>query len=182
MGEGCGVLVMESLEHAQKRGARIICEYMGGSTNCDAHHMTDPRPDGRGVAGCIKGALRNADLEPEAIHYINPHATSTLLGDVAEVKAMKQAFPNFKGCMSGTKSMIGHGLGAAAGLEAIATIKAITTGKVHPTLNQVNIIEEIGDWNTVPNVMQEHDIVAAMSNSFGFGGHNSSVVFAKFVE
>jgi 3-oxoacyl-[acyl-carrier-protein] synthase II len=84
--------------------------------------------------------------------------------------------------MSATKSMIGHCLGAAAGLEAIATIKAITTGKVHPTLNQHNLIEELGDWNTVPNVMQEHDITAAMSNSFGFGGHNSSVVFAKFEE
>eukprot|EP00193_Tetraselmis_chui_P007784 CAMPEP_0177767954 /NCGR_PEP_ID=MMETSP0491_2-20121128/9439_1 /TAXON_ID=63592 /ORGANISM="Tetraselmis chuii, Strain PLY429" /LENGTH=461 /DNA_ID=CAMNT_0019284681 /DNA_START=41 /DNA_END=1426 /DNA_ORIENTATION=- len=182
MGEGAGVLVMESLEHAQKRGANIICEYMGGATNCDAHHMTDPRADGKGVAGCIKMALRNSDLDPEAIQYINPHATSTLVGDVAEVKAMKQAFPNFKGCMSATKSMIGHCLGAAAGLEAIATIKAITTGKVHPTLNQHNLIEELGDWNTVPNVMQEHDITAAMSNSFGFGGHNSSVVFAKFEE
>eukprot|EP00873_Tetraselmis_striata_P023057 jgi/Tetstr1/443321/TSEL_031336.t1 len=182
MGEGAGVLVMESLEHAQKRGANIICEYMGGATNCDAHHMTDPRADGKGVAGCIKMALKNADLDPEAIDYINPHATSTLVGDVAEVKAMKQAFPNFKGRMSATKSMIGHCLGAAAGLEAIATIKAITTGKIHPTLNQHNLIEELGDWDTVPNVMQEFEVTAAMSNSFGFGGHNSSVVFAKFEE
>jgi len=182
MGEGAGVLVMESLEHAQKRGANIICEFMGGATNCDAHHMTDPRADGLGVATCISQALKDSDIDPEAITYINPHATSTLVGDVAEVKAMKKALPNFKGCMSATKSLIGHCLGAAAGLEAIATIKAVTTGHVHPTLNQHDLIEEVDGWNTVPNVMQEHDITAAINNSFGFGGHNSSVVFAKFVE
>mmetsp|Transcript_42725 Transcript_42725/g.101433 ORF Transcript_42725/g.101433 Transcript_42725/m.101433 type:complete len:463 (+) Transcript_42725:123-1511(+) len=182
MGEGAGVLVMESLEHAQKRGANIICEYLGGATNCDAYHMTDPRADGAGVANCIGGALRNADIDHEAITYINPHATSTLVGDVAEVKAMKKALPNFKGCMSATKSMIGHCLGAAAGLEAVATIKAITTGKIHPTLNQHNLIDEVADWNTVPNKMIEQEVTAAMSNSFGFGGHNSSVIFGKFEE
>ena len=226
MGEGAGVLVMESLEHAQKRGATIIAEYLGGAVTCDAYHMTDPRADGLGVSTCIELALKNAQIErdqvgrggegegvggwgwidcrhvsyvfnqtpscsppslsppsPFQVNYINAHATSTLVGDIAEVKAVKKVFPSMKGiAMNGTKSMIGHGLGAAGGLEAIAVIKAITTGWVHPTINQVDQIDEVADVNTVPNVKQEHAVTAGISNSFGFGGHNSVVVFAPFKE
>lgn len=183
IGEGAGVVVMESLEHAQKRGANIICEFLGGSTNCDAHHMTDPRPDGLGVSTCLGKAIEDAGIERDQVNYINAHATSTLVGDIAEVKAIKSVFTDMKHVkMNATKSMIGHCLGAAAGIEAIATIKAIETGMVHPTLNQHNLIDEVSDIDTVPNVKAAHEVTAAVSNSFGFGGHNSAVVFAPFKE
>ncbi|KAK9813172.1 hypothetical protein WJX72_010081 [[Myrmecia] bisecta] len=181
MGEGAGVLVMESLEHAQARGANILAEYLGGAITCDAHHMTDPRADGLGVSTCIRLALKDAQIEKEQVNYINAHATSTLVGDVAEVKAVKKVFTDTKGiAMNGTKSMIGHGLGAAGGLEAIACIQALRTGWVHPTLNQENLVDEVSDINTVPNEKQQLDVTAAISNSFGFGGHNSVVVFAPY--
>ena len=159
MGEGAGVLVFESLAHAQARGATPIAEYLGGAITCDAYHMTDPRADGLGVSSCITLALKDAGVERDAVNYINAHATSTLVGDIAEVKAVKKVFANTKGiAMNGTKSMIGHGLGAAGGLEAIAVIKAITTGWVHPTINQEDQIDEVADINTVPNVKQEHKV------------------------
>ncbi|GFS32221.1 3-ketoacyl-acyl carrier protein synthase I [Actinidia rufa] len=123
LSEGSGVLVLESLEHATKRGARIIAEYLGGAITCDAHHLTDPRADGSGVAACIDKGLQNAGVSPEEVNYVNAHATSTRVGDLAEVNAIK-------------KSMIGHAIGAAGALEAIATVKAITTGWLHPTINQ----------------------------------------------
>ncbi|KAJ3695770.1 hypothetical protein LUZ60_001147 [Juncus effusus] len=180
MGEGAGVLVMESLEHAMKRGAPILAEYLGGAVNCDAYHMTDPRADGLGVSSCIKQSLEDSGVSPEEVNYINAHATSTLAGDLAEVNAVKQVFKNPSEIrMNGTKSMIGHCLGAAGGLEAIATIKAINTGWLHPTINQFDP-EPAVEFNTVPNVKQEHEINVAISNSFGFGGHNSVVVFAPF--
>ncbi|GMH38244.1 hypothetical protein BSKO_06128 [Bryopsis sp. KO-2023] len=183
MGEGAGVLVLESLEHAQKRGAPIICEYLGGGTNCDAHHMTDPRADGLGVSSCVKLALADAGIDRDQVNYVNAHATSTLVGDIAEVKALKNVFTDTSHMkMNGTKSMIGHCLGAAAGVEAIATIKGITTGWLHPTLNQHNLVDEVSDIDTVPNVKAQHDVTAALSNSFGFGGHNSAVIFAPFKE
>ncbi|EFJ42114.1 hypothetical protein VOLCADRAFT_83790 [Volvox carteri f. nagariensis] len=189
MGEGAGVLVMESLEHATKRGAKIYAEYLGGAVTCDAHHMTDPRSDGLGVSTCIELALKDARIEREQVNYINAHATRhvatrrTLVGDIAEVKAIKKVFHDTKHLkMNGTKSMIGHCLGAAAGVEAIATLKAIETGWVHPTLNQHNLIEEVVGIDTVPNEKKQHNITAAISNSFGFGGHNSVVVFAPFRE
>ncbi|KAH7513715.1 hypothetical protein FEM48_Zijuj11G0010400 [Ziziphus jujuba var. spinosa] len=167
MGEGAGVLkIMESLESARKRGAYIIAEYLGGAVTCDAHHMTDPRSDGLGVSSCIIKSLENAGVSPEEVNYVNAHATSTLAGDLAEVNAIK-------------KSMIGHGLGAAGGLEAIATIKAITTGWVHPTINQDNLEPDV-TIDTVPNVKKKHEVNVGISNSFGFGGHNSVVVFAPF--
>ena len=138
MGEGAGLLVMESLEHAQKRGATILAEYMGGAVTCDAHHLTDPRADGLGVSTCIELAVKDAKIEIGELNYINAHATSTLVGDVAEVNAIKKAFKDGTSHvkMNGTKSMIGHGLGAAGGLEAVAVVKAIQTGWLHPTLNQ----------------------------------------------
>ncbi|GIL78525.1 hypothetical protein Vretimale_6120 [Volvox reticuliferus] len=183
MGEGAGVLVMESLEHATKRGAKIYAEYLGGAVTCDAHHMTDPRSDGLGVSTCIELALKDARIAREQVNYINAHATSTLVGDIAEVKAVKKVFTDTAHLkMNGTKSMIGHCLGAAAGVEAIATLKAIETGWVHPTLNQHNLIEEVAGIDTVPNEKKQHHITAAISNSFGFGGHNSVVVFAPFRE
>ncbi|KAA3470266.1 3-oxoacyl-[acyl-carrier-protein] synthase I, chloroplastic-like protein [Gossypium australe] len=175
MGEGCGVLIMESLDHAMQRGANIIAEYLGGAVTCDAHHMTDPRSDGLGVSSCISKSLEDA-----GVNYVNAHATSTLAGDLAEVNAIKMVFKNTSEIkMNGTKSMIGHGLGAAGGLEAIATVKAITTGWLHPTINQDNLEPEV-TIDTVPNVKKQHEVNVAISNSFGFGGHNSVVVFAPF--
>jgi len=181
MGEGAGVLVMESLEHAEKRGAKIICEYLGGAVTCDAHHMTDPRADGLGVSTCIELALKDSQIEREQVNYINCHATSTLVGDVAEVKAVRKAFPDMRHVkMNATKSMIGHCLGAAAGIEAIAVIKAIERGWLHPTLNLENPIKEVAGIDTCAGVKKQLDVTAAISNSFGFGGHNSVVCFAPF--
>lgn len=180
MGEGSGVLIMESLESAMKRGANIIAEYLGGAVTCDAHHMTDPRSDGLGVSTCITKSLQNAGVSPEEVNYVNAHATSTLAGDMAEFNAIKKVFKNISELkMNATKSMIGHGLGAAGGLEAIASIKAITTGWVHPTINQDNLESDV-TIDTVPNVKKKHEVNVAISNSFGFGGHNSVVVFAPF--
>ncbi|KAL5226214.1 hypothetical protein ABZP36_012853 [Zizania latifolia] len=180
MGEGAGVLVMESLEHAMKRDAPIFAEYLGGAVNCDAYHMTDPRSDGLGVSSCIRQSLEDAGVAPEEVNYINAHATSTLAGDLAEVNAIKQVFKDPSGIkINATKSMIGHCLGAAGGLEAIATVKAMTTGWVHPSINQFNP-EPAVEFDTVPNVKKQHEVNVGISNSFGFGGHNSVVVFAPF--
>jgi 3-oxoacyl-[acyl-carrier-protein] synthase II len=181
MGEGAAVLVMESLEHAQKRGAKILGEYLGGAVTCDAYHMTDPRADGLGVSTCIELALKDARIERDQVNYINAHATSTLVGDVAEVRAIKNVFSDLSHVkMNGTKSMIGHCLGAAGGMEAVATLKAIETGWVHPTLNQENLVDEVADIDTVAGGKKEHKIEAGISNSFGFGGHNSVVVFGGY--
>lgn len=179
MGEGAGVLILESLDHALARGAPIYAEYLGGGVSCDAHHMTEPSPDGEGVALCIRHALEDAEVSADDINYINAHATSTPAGDMAEVNAIKKVIKNpALVVMNGTKSMIGHALGAAGGLEAIATVKAITTGMVHPTINLEN--PEPGlDFN-VPIKAMKHDIKIALSNSFGFGGHNASLVFAPY--
>ncbi|EMS48559.1 3-oxoacyl-[acyl-carrier-protein] synthase I, chloroplastic [Triticum urartu] len=150
MGEGAGILVMESLEHAMRRDAPILAEYLGGAVNSDAYHMTNPRPDGCGVSVCIRQSLENAGVTPEEVNYINAHATSTPAGDLAEVNALKQVFKDPSRIkLNATKSMIGHSLGAAGGLEAIATIKAITTGWVHPTINQFNPEPEVDQFNTV---------------------------------
>ncbi|KAI8469757.1 MAG: thiolase-like protein [Monoraphidium minutum] len=181
MGEGAGVFVFESLEHAQARGAKIYAEYLGGAVTCDAHHMTDPRADGLGVSTCIELAIKDARIERDQVNYINAHATSTLVGDVAEVKAIKKVFTDTSHIkMNATKSLIGHCLGAAAGIEAVAVVKAIETGWLHPSLNQHNLIDEVQGIDTVPNEKKAHKVTAACSNSFGFGGHNSAVIFAPF--
>eukprot|EP00669_Euglena_mutabilis_P007336 TRINITY_DN2655_c0_g1_i1.p1 TRINITY_DN2655_c0_g1~~TRINITY_DN2655_c0_g1_i1.p1 ORF type:complete len:479 (-),score=152.15 TRINITY_DN2655_c0_g1_i1:180-1463(-) len=181
MGEGAGVLVFEALEHALARGAPILAEYLGGAMTTDAYHMTMPREDGLGVASCIAMAIDDAGIDREQVNYINAHATSTDLGDVAEVKAIRKVFTSTEGIkMNATKSIIGHCLGAAGGMEAVATIKAITTGFVHPTLNLKDPIDEVSGIDCVPNTKQQHDITAAISNSFGFGGHNSVCVFAPY--
>ncbi|KAJ4964733.1 hypothetical protein NE237_016582 [Protea cynaroides] len=180
MGEGAGVLVMESLEHAMKRDAPIIAEYLGGAVNCDAHHMTEPRADGLGVSSCIQDCLNDAGVSPEEVNYINAHATSTPVGDLAELNAIKKVFKNTSEIkMNGTKSMIGHSLGASGALEAIATVKAITTGWLHPTINQFNLEPSV-EFDTVANVKKQHEVNVAISNSFGFGGHNSVVAFSAF--
>lgn len=179
LGEGAGVLVLETLEHAQAREATILAEYLGGGMSCDAYHMTEPRSDGEGVATCIRNALDNARISPDKVNYINAHATSTPAGDMAEVNALKKVFTNPKKiAMNATKSMTGHSLGAAAGIEAIATIKAIKDGIVHPTIN-LEDPEEGLDFH-IPLKAEEFSIQAAISNSFGFGGHNATVVFAPF--
>lgn len=137
LSEGAGVLVMESLDHAMKRGAPILAEYLGGSVNCDAYHITNPLPDGFSVSSCIQNSLVDAGVSVEEVNYINAHATSTVVGDLAEVNALKKVFKNTEGIkINATKSIIGHSMGASGGLEAIATIKAIQTGWLHPTINQ----------------------------------------------
>jgi len=182
LGEGAGVLVLESLESAQKRGANILAEYMGGAFTCDAHNITDPHPEGLGVATCMELALKDAKMSKEEINYINCHATSTLVGDVAELKALKRVFTDTSNLhINGTKSMIGHGLGAAAGLEGVATVQAIRRNKLHPTLNQDDLIEDVAGIDTCPEA-RDVVVTGAMSNSFGFGGHNSCCIFAPFKE
>eukprot|EP00899_Mesostigma_viride_P007976 jgi/Mesvir1/1717/Mv21170-RA.1 len=183
MGEGAGVMVFESLAHAKKRGAKILAEFLGGATNCDAHHMTEPRQDGLGVSRCVELALADAGITAAEVNYINCHATSTPAGDLAEVRAIRKVFSGDVSYLriNATKSMIGHCLGAAGGMEGIATVKAITTGWVHPSINQQNPEPEV-IFNTVRDKKEQFKITAGMSNSFGFGGHNSSVIFAPFVE
>ncbi|XP_071720607.1 3-oxoacyl-[acyl-carrier-protein] synthase I, chloroplastic-like [Rutidosis leptorrhynchoides] len=180
IGEGAGLLVMESLEHAMKRDAPIFAEFLGGSVNCDAYHITNPRPDGFGVSSCIKNCLVNGGISTEEVSYINAHATSTVVGDVAEAKAINDVFKCNKTIkVNSTKSIIGHCMAAAGGIEAIATIKAIQTGWLHPTINQFNL-EPIVQFDTVANEKKQHEINVAISNSFGFGGHNSVVAFTAF--
>ncbi len=179
MGEGAGVLLLESLEHALARGAPILAEYLGGGVSCDAHHMTEPRSDGLGVALCIRNALRDARIEPSAVNYINAHATSTPAGDMAEVNALKQVFENPRTIMmNATKSMTGHALGAAGGIEAVATIKAILEHVVHPTINLEN--PEPGLDFHIPTRAEACKVDVAISNSFGFGGHNATIVFGAY--
>lgn len=181
MGEGCGVIVLESLTHAKARGATILAEYLGGGISCDAHHMTEPRPDGYGIALCIRRALEDSGVQPEEVNFINAHATSTPAGDMVELQATKQVFKDPKRItMNSTKSMIGHSLGAAGGLEAVATVKGIVDGIVHPTANLDD--PEPGIEFHIPTHAVEMKIKVALSNSFGFGGHNASVVFAPYHE
>ncbi len=182
MGEGAGVLTLESLEHALARGAPIYAEYLGSSVNCDAYHMTDPRPDGKGVAQCIEMALACAGVSKEDVNYVNAHATATQAGDLCELNALRSVFGSHVKNMlvNATKSMIGHTLGAAGGLGAIATIQAIRTGMVHPTINLENPEPAAADFDLVPNIAKPHKVKIAIANSFGFGGHNSTLVLAPY--
>jgi 3-oxoacyl-[acyl-carrier-protein] synthase II len=181
MGEGAGVLVLEELEHAKKRGAKIYGEVVGYGLSGDAHHITAPVEDGNGGFRAMKGALRNGKVNLEEIDYINAHGTSTPLGDEIELGAVKRLFGEqaYKLCMSSTKSAIGHLLGAAGAVEAIYSLKAINTGIVPPTLN-LNDPSEGCDINLVPHTAQQRKIKTAMSNSFGFGGTNASLIFKAF--
>jgi len=179
LGEGAGVLVLEEYEHAIARGAKIYAEVAGCGMTADAHHITAPAPNGVGGARAMKMALRDAGLNPSDIDYINAHGTSTGLGDVGELVAVRELFGDQGACMSSTKSMTGHLLGAAGAIEAIFSILAIRDNIVPPTINLENPIDEVGDFNLVPNVAQKRDVNAALSNSFGFGGTNASVIFKK---
>lgn len=180
IGEGAGILVLESLEHAQKRGAPIVGEFLGGAMNCDAYHMTAPREDGLGISTCIALALQDARVQHEEVNYVNAHATSTPLGDMSEPRALQRLFGAHtkKIKMNATKSMTAHCLGAAGGVAAIATLQAIRTGKLHPTINLHDPEPELDGIDVVPNIAQDFAINVALCNSFGFGGHNATLVFS----
>ena len=181
IGEGSGILVIESLEHALQRGARICAEIVGYGSTCDAYHMTAPDPSGEGAANAMREALADAGIAPEAVDYINAHATSTPLGDKSEVLAIKKVFGEhaYKLAVSSTKSMTGHLLGAAGGLEAAVCILAIDRGEIPPTINYETPDPDC-DLDCVPNVARKTAVNVALSNSFGFGGHNATLVFKKY--
>ncbi len=182
LGEGAGVVVLEEYEHAKKRGAKIYCELVGFGMSGDAYHMTSPPENGEGAARCMRNALRNAGLNPEQVQYINAHGTSTPLGDKAETMAMKTAFGEHakKVMVSSTKSMTGHLLGAAGGVEAIYTALAIHHQVVPPTINLFEPGEGC-DLDYVPNTARQAKIDVAMSNSFGFGGTNGTLVMRRLM-
>ncbi|KAL4563736.1 hypothetical protein LXL04_027781 [Taraxacum kok-saghyz] len=181
MGEGAGVLLLEELEHAKKRGATIYAEFLGGSFTCDAYHMTEPHPQGAGVILCIEKALSQAGVAREDVNYINAHATSTPAGDLKEYNALLHCFGKNQDLrVNSTKSMIGHLLGAAGAVEAVATVQAIRTGWVHPNINLDNPDEGVDTKVLVGPKKEKLEVKVALSNSFGFGGHNSSILFAPF--
>ncbi|KAK3237410.1 hypothetical protein CYMTET_52520 [Cymbomonas tetramitiformis] len=184
MGEGAGVIVLEELEHARARGAPILAEVLGGAFTCDAHHMTEPNPTGEGVTMCIGKALQNARVTSDEVDYVNAHATSTPAGDLAEYRAICNALAKEDGSssfkMNATKSMTGHLLGAAAAVEAITVIKAMNTGWVHPNLNLEDPEDEVDVSKLVGPEKEQLDVRVGISNSFGFGGHNSCLVLGKF--
>jgi 3-oxoacyl-[acyl-carrier-protein] synthase II len=182
LGEGAGALVLEEYEHAKARGAKIYAEIVGGGMSSDAYHMTAPHPDGIGVVRVMENCLRDAGLKPEDVDAINTHGTSTPLGDVAELKAISQVFgahaKNIN--INSTKSMTGHLLGAAGAIEAIASILAMVHGLVPPTINHTTVDDNIDPaLNLTLNKAQKREVNVAMSNTFGFGGHNACVVFKK---
>lgn len=182
LGEGAGALILEEYEHAKARGAKIYAELVGGGMTGDAYHMTAPHPEGRGAANVMRFALEDAEMRPEDIDYINVHGTSTPLGDFSEIKAIQQVFgPHaYKMNISSTKSMTGHLLGAAGAVEAIACILAMNNSLVPPTINHFTDDEELDtSLNLTFNKAQKKEINAALSNTFGFGGHNCSIIFKK---
>ena len=183
LGEGAGALVLEEYEHAIARGAKIYCEVGGGGLSSDAYHLTAPHPEGIGVIAVMENCLRDAGLKPEDVDHINTHGTSTPLGDVAELKAIKAVFGDHAKNINinSTKSMTGHLLGAAGAIEAIASILAMQNGIVPPTINHTTVDENIDpSLNLTLNKAQKREIKVAMSNTFGFGGHNACVLFKKF--
>lgn len=183
MGEGAGVLVLEEYEHAKARGAKIYAEVVGYGQTADAYDMVAPDPEGKGALKSMELALSDAGLKPADIDYINPHGTSTGLGDIAESQAIAKLFgdkdqnPNL--AVSSTKSMHGHMLGATGAVEAIVCVKSITDGKVAPTINLDNQDEHVANLDYVPHKAREKKVHAALSNSFGFGGHNATLVFKE---
>jgi 3-oxoacyl-[acyl-carrier-protein] synthase II len=183
LGEGSGAIILEELEHAKKRGAKIYAEIAGGGLSADAFHMTAPHPEGNGAEKVMQNCLRNANLNIEDVDSINMHGTSTSLGDIAEVSAVKNVFGNhaYKININSTKSMTGHLLGAAGAIEAIASIMSIIKKTVPPTINHFNDDEKIDSkLNFTFDKAQKRDVKVAMSNTFGFGGHNACVVFKEF--
>ncbi|MCL4152889.1 UNVERIFIED_CONTAM: hypothetical protein GTU68_058764 [Idotea baltica] len=185
LGEGAGAIVLETLEHAKARGAKIYAEVIGGGLSSDAYHMTAPHPEGIGVIEVMKSCLENSGLKPEDVDHINTHGTSTPLGDVAELKAISEVFGDHAKNINinSTKSMTGHLLGAAGAIEAIASILAMKNSIVPPTINHTTVDEKINpELNLTLNKPQKREINVAMSNTFGFGGHNACVAFKKFDE
>ena len=185
LGEGAGALIVESYEHAVKRGAKIYCDVLGGGISSDAHHITAPRPDSEGQMNAMKWALKHSAMDPKEIDYINGHATGTPLNDSTEMQAMQNIFgDNENTAVDSTKSMVGHCLGAAGAVEAIYTVKALTTNTVPPTIGYSEedlevLKEKAGKLDFMPNVKKEKEIEYAMTNNFAFGGNNASVIFAK---
>ena len=185
LGEGAGAIILEELEHAKARGAKIYAEVIGGGMSSDAHHMTAPHPEGVGVIAVMKNCLENAGIKPEDVDHINTHGTSTPLGDVAELKAISEVFGGHAKNINinSTKSMTGHLLGAAGAIETIASILAMQHGIVPPTINHSTVDEHINpELNLTLNKAQKREINVALSNTFGFGGHNACVALRKFQE
>ena len=183
LGEGAGLIVLESLKHAEQRGANILAELSGYGASSDAHHVTQPHPEGEGAARAMKWAIEDAGIAPDKVDYINAHGTSTPLNDKYETIAMKRMYGDhaYKLAISSTKSMTGHLLGAAGGIEAAFTVLAIKNGVVPPTIN-INDPDPDCDLNYVPNNAIKQTVNVAMSNSLGFGGHNASLVFKRFAQ
>ncbi|HMZ47896.1 MAG TPA: beta-ketoacyl-ACP synthase II [Flavobacteriales bacterium] len=183
LGEGAAAIILEDLEHAKARGARIYCEVIGGGMSSDAYHITAPHPDGLGAELCMRFALEDAGLEPTGIDYINTHGTSTPIGDPQEVKAIQRIFGDHAYALniSSTKSMTGHLLGGAGAVEGVAAIMAVHTDTVPPTINHFTDDPELDPkLNFTFNTAQKRTVRAAMSNTFGFGGHNTAVIFRKY--
>lgn len=182
MGEGAGALMMEEYEHAKKRGAKIYAEVAGGGMSADAYHLTSPHPNGMGASKAMSLAIEDAGIKPNAIDYVNTHGTSTPAGDIPELTGIINTFGShcYKLNISSTKSMTGHLLGAAAAIEALACVMAINEGIIPPTINNFELDQNIDHkLNLTLNKAQKRDVKYALSNTFGFGGHNSSVVFKK---
>lgn len=182
MGEGAGAIILEEYEHAVARGAKIYCELAGGGMSADAYHMTAPDPDGNGATQSMLNALNDAGITPAEVDYVNVHGTSTQLGDIAEIKALEKVFAEhiYNLNISATKSMTGHLLGAAAAIEALACIFAIDNGTVPPTINVENLDPAIDSrLNLTLGSAQKRNVHVALSNTFGFGGHNATVIFRK---
>ena len=181
LGEGAGIVVLETLEHAQKRGAHIYAEVVGFATSADAYHMTNPAPEGRGAARAMRHALARAQINPEQVGYVNAHGTSTPAGDLAETQAIRAVYGEHasKLAVSSTKSMTGHLLGAAGAIEAIATVQALSSGILPPTINYTDPDPEL-NLDYIPNVAREHQVEYAVSNSFAFGGQNAVLTFKRF--
>ncbi|HDP76521.1 MAG TPA: beta-ketoacyl-[acyl-carrier-protein] synthase II [Bacteroidales bacterium] len=182
MGEGAGCFILEEYEHAKARGAKIYCELAGGGMSADAYHLTAPHPEGFGARKVMENALRDAGMKPEDIDYINVHGTATPLGDIAEAKAIIQVFGEhaYKLNISSTKSMTGHLLGAAGAIDALAAVMAVYKDVIPPTINLNEVDPEIDSkLNLTPNVAQKRTVRAALSNTFGFGGHNASIIVKK---
>ncbi len=182
MAEGAGILILEEYEHAKARGAKIYAEVAGYGLSGDAYHITAPAPGGEGGLRAMKAALNDAGLRPDDVDYINAHGTSTGLGDLGELSAVKELFGDLPVSMSSTKSMTGHLLGAAGAVEAIFCTLAIRDGIVPPTINLDDPVDEVGNFDLVPHKAKKRDVNVAISNSFGFGGTNASLVLKKVAE
>jgi 3-oxoacyl-[acyl-carrier-protein] synthase II len=181
MGEGGGALILEELGHAVRRGAKIYAEISGIGFSADAHHITEPAPEGEGAQRSMKAAIRDAGLTPQDVQYVNTHGTSTPVGDKNESAAIRRVFGDHANSLAvnSTKSMIGHLLGAAGAVESIATVLSLVHQKVHPTINQESPDPDC-DLNYIPNQAKDWSVDVALSNTFGFGGHNASLLFRRY--